>query len=514
MKIMASSLGLVLCALVLAAGPLPAASSFPRQSADTQLPPTDLGKIAREWLDVINGGSAAEVKSFVEANFSAGALRSQSAADYVALFLKLQQQSGGLEVVRVTPPSGMMPMALLARSKRGGHYANVILGMDGKEPGKLAGMGVARGEALGSQGQKAWPERPLSEPEMIAEIKRQVELRAAEGRFSGVVLIARDDKVLLRVARGMAERESKTPNRMDTKFHLASVGKMFTAVAVAQLVKAGKLSYTDTVAELLPDYPNRRAAEKITVAHLLTHSAGMGTFFESPGFDPKRLYRTAAEEVAVYGDEPLFFEPGARWRYSNAGYSLLGRIVERVSGMSYLRYVREHIFRPLGMRETDTNAPGEPVRGAATLYRQAALDPLGIEPYVAAHELKTSHANGFGGGYSTAGDLYKFARAVRTGRLMGEELTRTAVTAKINVNERATQRWGYGFVERTVNGETVRGHSGGGRADVAMLWESGYTVVVQTNITNPPADAFSAEIVNFITRQRSLRSKKAALDGR
>jgi CubicO group peptidase (beta-lactamase class C family) len=524
MKTLASSNRLFVCAVALAAGLLsPAGSSTPhaqepgrpstqtaeRQSPDTQLPDTALGRVAREWLDVINGGSEASVKSFVETRFSTNALRSQSAADYTALFLKLRQQSGGLEVVRVTPPGGEMPMVLLAKSRRGGHYARVMLGMDGRETGKLAGMGVSRGESPDAQGRNAWPERPLSEAEMVAEIKRQVELRAAEGRFSGVVLVAKDDKVLLQLARGMADQSSKTANRLDTKFHLASVGKMFTAVAVAQLVKAGKLSYTDTVAKLLPDYPNRKAAERITVHQLLTHSAGMGTFFESPGFDPRRLYRTPAEEVAVYQEEPLFFEPGARWRYSNAGYSLLGLIVERVSGESYLHYVRRHIFEPLGMRDTDTNEPGEAVRGASVLYKQADLDPLGMEPYVADTKVQTSHANGFGNGFSTAGDLFKFARAVRTGRLLGEEMTRTAVTAKVNVNPQATQRWGYGFAERTVNGETVRGHTGGGRADVEMLWESGYTVVVQTNATPPPASALSSEIINFITKQRSLRPHQA-----
>lgn len=520
MKTMALSNRLVVCAVALAAVLLSPAGSLTlraqepgrpstqpseRQSPDAQLPDTALGRIAREWLDVINGGSEASVKSFIEANFSANALRSTSAADYTTLFLKLQQQSGGLEVVRVTPASGEMPMVMLARTKRGGRYARVMLGMDGREPGKLLGMGVSGGEPPDAQ--NAWPEGALSEAEMVAEIRRQVERRAAEGRFSGVVLVAKDDKVLLQLARGMADQSSKTANSLDTKFHLASVGKMFTAVAVAQLVKAGKLSYADTVAKLLPDYPNRKAAEKITVHQLLTHSAGMGTFFESPGFDPKRLYRTPAEEVAVYKDEPLFFEPGARWRYSNAGYSLLGLIVERVSGESYLHYVRGHIFKPLGMRDTDTNDPGEVARGASVLYQQSDLDPLGMEPYVADAKVRTSHGRGFGDGFSTAGDLFKFARAVRTGRLLGEEMTRTAVTARIDVTPQATQRWGYGFAEKTVNGETVRGHTGGGRADVEMLWESGYTVVVLTNATPPTAAAFSNEIINFITRQHSLRSK-------
>jgi CubicO group peptidase (beta-lactamase class C family) len=118
----------------------------------------------------------------------------------------------------------------------------------------------------------------MTDAEIVAAVKKEVERRAAAGDFSGVVLVAKDDRILLETAHGFADVENKIRNTMQTKFHLASVGKMFTAVAVAQLVKAGKLSYEDTVAKLLPDFPNQEMARKITIHHLLTHTAGMGTF--------------------------------------------------------------------------------------------------------------------------------------------------------------------------------------------------------------------------------------------
>lgn len=478
------------------------------QPRDTELPPTPIGRIARQWLEAINGGGdEAALRQFVEANFSSNALRAQSAADYVKLFLKLRRQSGGLDILRVTPPAGENPLVLIARSRRGNVQARIIMGEDGREPGRLIGLGVSALEPPGARG--GWAERPLTEAEMVAEISRQVARRAAEGRFSGVVLVAKDGRVLLHVAHGLADREAKAPNTKNTKFHLASVGKMFTAVAVAQLVKAGKLSYTDTVAKLLPDYPNRQAAEKITVHHLLTHSSGMGTFFESPGYDAQKVHRNATEEIAVYKDEPLFFEPGARWRYSNAGFSLLGAIIERVTGKTYLEYVRANIFGPLGMRDTDTNPPGEDAAGSSVLYTKSPDDPLGLDPYVANRRIRSSHGTGFGDGASTAEDLLKFARALHTGSLLGAELTQTMVTPKINQNDESGRRWGYGITETTVNGETVRGHSGGGRTDVQMLWTSGYTVVVQTNTVPPPATALSGEIINFVTKQSAVRTKSS-----
>jgi CubicO group peptidase (beta-lactamase class C family) len=120
---------------------------------------------------------------------------------------------------------------------------------------------------------------------------------------------------------------------------------------------------------------------------------------------------------------------------------------------------------------------------------------------------------GFGGGYANTGDLFKFARAYRTGKLLGAEMTEILVTGKIAEDERNQMRWGYGIKERTINGEIVRGHSGGGRTDVQMLWNAGYTVIVQTNQTPPPVTVVSNEIVTFLTKQVHAR-KRANTDGK
>jgi CubicO group peptidase (beta-lactamase class C family) len=343
---------------------------------------------------------------------------------------------------------------------------------------------------------------------MIAAIRERLEKRATDGEFSGVVLVAHHDKILLESSYGFADREAKIPNTLETRFHLASAGKMFTAVAIAQLVSKGKLSYTDTVAKILPDYPNREVAEKVTVHQLLTHSAGLGTFFESPGFVPGRKYSNATEEMAVYKDEKLFFEPGTRWRYSNAGFSLLGAIIERLSGKTYLEYVRENIFRPLKMKDTYSNVNGETDPHTSVFYTQSPTDPLGVEPYVPNRGLGASQGSGFGGGFSTAGDLFKFVRALRTNRLLGEKLTQQMISSAVNQDERGTWRSGYGIVESVLNGETIRGHSGGSRTDVEMLWNSDYTVIAQSNAFPLSVNVLSNEIIDFITTQNALRNKK------
>jgi CubicO group peptidase (beta-lactamase class C family) len=473
-----------------------------------EFPATNFAKLVQEWLKMVDSGSEAEIKSFVENNFSTGALRSQSVLETVFIMRKLQKQSGGLEILSVTPPSGPYGMTMSVKSKRGAHYARIAVGEDSREPGKIIGFGIWKENPPDKPTKINWEEKLLSESRMIEEIKRQVEKRAADGNFSGVVLIAKDDRVLLHVAHGLAERSFNVPNNLNTKFNLASVGKMFTATAIAQLVKQGKIAYDDKLIKHLPDFPNKAAAEKITIHQLLTHTAGMGTLFESPGYERLRRYRSSWDEVSAFANEELFFEPGARWRYSNAGYVTLGAVIERVSGMNYVDYVRENIFKPLGMNDTDSYPHDEVVPNMSVLYVQSPDDPLGIEPYVADHILAGFRGNGEGGGYSTALDLFKFARSYRTGKLLGADAQEVLVTPKVDEDGKGNNFWGYGVKQTTVNGEIVRGHSGGGRTHLQMLWNSGYTIIVQTNTVPPPVTALSNEIVQFMTRQIALRDKK------
>ena len=486
---------------------------FAQTKNDTLLD-TPLGKIIAQWLEAVNDGDAAKIKTFVENNFSAAALKEETATKRATFFRKLHEQSGGLTIVQVTPPIGEFPMAIIARSKRGNRFVRLTTALDRNEPDKLSGLGADRTDDPHEKKLADLFPEPLGEKELIASIGKYVEKRAGENRFSGVVLVAKDDRVLFHRAYGLANREAKIKNTLETKYHLASVGKMFTAASIAKLVKAGKLSFEDTVGKILPDFPNEEI-KKITVHQLLTHSAGMGTFFESPGIERGKVYPNSTAEIVVYKDEKLFFAPGARWRYSNAGFSLLGAIIERVSGKTYAEYVRENVFRPLGMSGKSNGEAAGKSPLVSILYTQSPDDPLGIEPYRAVGGMIDQIGTGFGGGYANTGDLFKFARAYRTGKLLGAEMTEILATGKVAEDERNQSRWGYGIKERTINGEIVRGHSGGGRTDVQMLWNSGYTVIVQTNQTPPPATAVSNEIVAFLTKQVKTRERaNAAYDSK
>ena len=487
--------------------------SFPQSAAvsgsavDLQLPDSPTAKVLREWFAAFNSGDPQRLRKFVDTRLSANAFRYQYPAEkFIAIFAKLYEQSGGLEIVKVLPHQPPQPFAVVAKSKRGDHYIRVLAGLDTVETNKLFGMGFERAESPDTK-KIGEIENPMSETEMISTINRRLDQLAASGDLSGVVLLSKDDKVLIERAFGLSDREAKLPNTLDTKYHLASVGKMFTAVAIAQLVKAGKLSFDDTVAKVFPNYPNKEVAGEITIRQLLTHSAGMGTFFQSPGFVKGRTYANSTAEVDVYKDEKLFFKPGTSWRYSNVGYSLLGAIIERLTGKTYLEYIRENIFEPFGMSNTYNNSPGRPAPNSSVFYEQSDDDPLGTEPFIPDRELAGGTGTGFGGGFSTARDMFLFLRAYRTGKLLGSQMTDAMFSDKVSTSPKGNQFYDYGIFETESNGEIVRGHSGGSRVDVQMLWNSGYTVIVLTNQVPPVASAISGEIVKFLTKQNALRGK-------
>src|SRR5262249_39653090 len=151
--------------------------------------------------------------------------------------------------------------------------------------------------------------------------------------------IARRDKTVFAQAYGLASRAWDQPNRLDTKFNLGSMNKMFTSIAIAQLVEQGKVALDDPIGKHLPDYPNREAAEKVKVRHPLTHPPGLGDFSNEKFRAASRArFRPIDVYLPLFVAEPLLFEPGTSNRYSNAGFMVLGAIVQKASGEDYFDY--------------------------------------------------------------------------------------------------------------------------------------------------------------------------------
>ncbi len=255
------------------------------------------------------------------------------------------------------------------------------------------------------------------------------------------------------------------------------MNKMFTAVATLQLVQAGKLSLDGTVAEYLPGYPNAEIA-KVTIHQLLTHSGGTGDFF-GPEFDAQRLsLKTHDDYVRLFGARGPTHPPGAEQRYSNYGFLLLGAIIERASGQSYYDYVDAHVFAPAGMRDSGSLPEEVEVPGRAVAYTRkegAWADAADTLPW---------RGTAAGGGYSTAGDLLKFARALLDGRLLSPELLAEATRNQ-------TPWYGYGFMSREQEGVRMFGHGGGApgmNGDLRIYPAQGLVVVALANVDPPAAN--------------------------
>ena len=253
---------------------------------------------------------------------------------------------------------------------------------------------------------------PRNETELAEAIKNLGDKVAAAGRFSGSVLVAVDGKPLVEKAWGMADRARKIANTTETAFDIGSLGKLFTQIAILQLVEAGKLSLDEFFGKYLPDYPNTEIANKVTLRQLLQHTSGMGDFADPATREAKAgSLRTVKDFVPLFANEPLAFAPGSQMKYSNAGYMVLGRVIEAVTGQDYSLYIEQHVLEPAGMKHSGFFDRGKLPPTVARSYDDEA-DVTGKHP------VRGSPAGGL---HASAGDLLRLRQAIDAGKLVGQE---------------------------------------------------------------------------------------------
>lgn len=259
---------------------------------------------------------------------------------------------------------------------------------------------------------------PITEQELIKRLTKSVDSLARIGEFSGVVVLAKDGVPVYQSAHGFANRERSIANNLQTAFNLGSINKVFTQIAILQLYAAGKLNPDSTIAKYWPDYPNQDVARRVTIRQLMRFTSGIGgDIFATPSGGKRSDVRRLQDYLPLFVNEPLQFEPGSKRAYSNAGYVVLGLLVERLSGEDYYRYVREHILEPAGMTRTGsfpvdslpTNTAIGYTRGDENAPASAPLRPNTAE--------LPGRGSSAGGGYSTAQDLLAFLKALREHRI-------------------------------------------------------------------------------------------------
>jgi CubicO group peptidase (beta-lactamase class C family) len=253
-------------------------------------------------------------------------------------------------------------------------------------------------------------------------------------------------------ARGYGVRDLRSRDRIgpDTAFRLASMTKPFTAMAVALLVRDGKLRYEATLSDVFPAFP--AYGRTITIHHLLTHTAGIPNLTDFPDYKTFKATPTTPEEtIARFKDKPLDFQPGKGWSYSNSGYILSGYIIEQVSGQSYEMFLEQNIFDPLQMKSTgyDHNDGSLATGYTGMNSHWETPDPIDMTlPYAA------------GGLYSTVEDLYRWDQALYTGQLVSQQSLDLMFTphAKIAMNGLG---YGYGWFVGRMNQHQAVSHGGG-----------------------------------------------------
>ena len=305
--------------------------------------------------------------------------------------------------------------------------------------------------------------------------------------FSGSILVAKDGVPVWRESFGAADREWDIANTADTKFRLGSITKQFTATAILQLVEQGKLSVDDPISKYYADAPPAWA--KVTIKHLLTHTSGIPSYTDIPGFFDKdsRLPLTPDEIIKLTRDKPLEFEPGSKFAYDNTGYIILGYVIEKVSGETYADYVAKRIFAPLGMKDSGYDVSGVILRHRASGY-QGSKDGWKNADYL---DMTLPYAAG--SLYSTTGDLLIWDRALADDKIL-TPASRAAMFADYG------HEYGYGWRIDKDGGHARVGHGGGVNGfstGIARYPTDGVVAIVLANYMATPSSSIAYKLAGL-----------------
>lgn len=460
-------------------------------SAQTENPAV---KRLKELIDVVNSHDREVAARYVRENYSDEMLK-MPMERHLNFIFRAWDGSRGYEFHSLQETTPEMATALVKNRLTGGWEA-VAVRVDSAAPHKITGIGNRPPKLpAGSE-----PARRLTDAEIAKSIETFVKKLADADVFSGTVLIANGDKVIFKGAYGTANKDFNAPNTIDTKFNLGSMNKMFTSVAIAQLVEQGKISFDDPLSKFVPDFPNPTAAGKIRIKHLLTHTAGLGSYFNKKFMESSRAkFRTVDDMMSLADDKDVAFEPGTKWAYSNTGMLVLGKVIENASGQNYFDYIREHIYKRAGMINSDSYDLDRVNRNLAVGYEKEFTDKgVAFRNNIFSHVIRGGPA---GGGYSTVEDLLNFSLALRSNKLAGAGYVKQLTTPKPELN---SPGYGFGFIIE----DGIAGHGGGFEginSNLDMFLENGYTAVVMSNYGGAAFPVFR-KIRELINSGRELKT--------
>jgi D-alanyl-D-alanine carboxypeptidase len=464
------------------------------QALAPAVPDTPAGRQLAGYIAAVNSADPARLDAFLSTEYPTSPIPVQPGSS--ALF---QDLTGGFDLVRMESANDGQVVALLGERAWEGYFLRLTMNVEPQPGGKITQLFIQPVPAP----EGSPPIARMSETEALAALRAKLDDATKAGgdfAFSGAVRVTRHGRPVFEYVSGQADRAQGIANTLDTKFRIGSVNKSFTAVAILQLVEAGRIALDAPIGTYLPNYPNKDAAAKVTVRHLLTHTGGTGDIFGPEFFAQRTTLCEIGDYIALFGARDLTFAPSERYAYSNYGYMLLGAIVEAVSGQGYYDYVREHIYGPAGMTASGSEPESVEVHGRSIGYTNRVPGSNGqMQPNTSTLPCRGSPA---GGGYSTVGDLTRFAEALRTGKLLGPDLLQAATTRQVPGG--LGSNYGFGFVESEVNGTRAFWNNGGApgmSAELMVFPELGYEVAVVANMDTQLASRFTKFIGERLPRE-------------
>lgn len=467
---------------------LPAQPTNDGFADNTQLPAGIPGERVTALLQAVNSNDPEHIKQFIDRHIGEEFRKFAPIDEMIHALQGTYKQTGGLDFYSIrtyTPPRE--GMTVIAKDRLFGGWHGFSFRLEGSEQRiERLNFNPARPPAAAKAAEK-----PLSENDFLQTLSGKIDELCQKDVFSGTVLIAKGDKILLEKACGEATKSWHIANNIDTKFNLGSMNKMFTATAVMQLAEKGKLQLDDPISKYVDEsWLPKTITDRVTVHHLLSHTSGLGSYFNDTYMKSSRdLFRQVDDYKSLVQGDTLSFEPGKRFQYSNTGMLLLGVVIEKASEMNYFDYIRQHIYEPAGMKNSDCYELDRPQVNLAEGYIPEGEG--GWKNNLFMHVLKGGPA---GGGYSTVRDLHRFARALQNGKLVSQASLDKMWQDQSGVG------YGYGFeTENTPAGKRV-GHGGGFpglNSGLDINTGSGYIVAVMSNY-DMGAEALKAYIRRLI----------------
>jgi D-alanyl-D-alanine carboxypeptidase len=309
-------------------------------------------------------------------------------------------------------------------------------------------------------------------------------------KIPGLALtIIQNGKATKSAAYGLANFELNVPVTLDTVFEIGSITKQFTAAGILLLAQEGKLTVDDKLSQHLKDMPD--SWRDVTLRHLLTHTSGIKSYTGLDGFELTR-HLTQAQFLKTLGVQPLEFQPGAGWKYSNSGFSLLGYVIENVSGENYWQFMSERIFKPLGMSRTTDRLPGRVIPNRADGYEQT-------NHVLINRDYDLTEVFSAGAIASTVGDLSKWNAMLDRTDLLNPS-TKDAMWTPAKLNDGKPTKYGFGWFLDSVGGHKNIGHGGstsGFSASIQRFPDDKLAVIILTNTDEQIATTLAKKIATF-----------------